>query len=190
MRNRSTPVRWALAYAGALLGLAPPAALRKLAVTVGDPIPYGIALPEDARIEEVPGLLSARTDELAVIVAATDMLEGERSPLAVPEAESRRILTSMIMGSDSLLFALLDEQFRSRKLKLHDVARGNGTLGGQRAACVRGRFEERDVAGWLDIHATVKDGILFMLAFTVRSGDFASHEHLLARIRGSFTLPG
>ncbi len=185
MRIHSTPVRSALALAGALFGVA----VGKLVVRVGRPIPYRIALPEDAEVAEEPGLLSARTESLFVIVVATDMLEGEENPLPVSEAESRRILTSIIMGSDALLFALLDEEFRRRKLDLRDVVRGIRSLGGQRAACVRGRVHERGVEGWLDIYATVKNGIMYILAFTALGGDLASHEPLVARIRDSFVLP-
>jgi hypothetical protein len=189
MLKRSTSVRSALSFACTLLGVAPAAAARKLVARTGDPIRYRIGLPEEAEIEERPGLLAAQTGNLSVIVVATDMLEGEQNPLPLPEAESRRILTSIIMGSDALLFALLDEEFRRRKLELGNVVRGIGTLGGQRSACVRGRFEERGVEGWLDMHATVKGGIMYMLAFTVLSDDLAPHEALLARIHDSFALP-
>jgi hypothetical protein len=189
MLNRSNRMRSALSFAGTLLGVAPATAGRKLIVRAGDPIPYRIALPENAEIEVRPGLLAAQSGNLSVIVVATDMLEGEQNPLPVPEAESRRILTNIIMGSDALLFALLDEEFRRRELELGNVVRGIGSLGGQRSACVRGRFEERGVEGWLDMHATVRDGIMYMLAFTVLSDDLAPREALLARIRDSFVLP-
>lgn len=189
MLKRSTSVRSALAFAGALFGVAPAAAAPKLVGRAGDPIPYLIDLPEEAEIEARQGLLAAQSGNLSVIVVATDMLEGEQNPLPLPEAESRRILTSIIMGSDALLFALLDEEFRRRKLELGNVIRGIGTLGGQRSACVRGRFEERGVEGWLDMHATVKDGIMYMLAFTVIRGDPGAHEPIIARIRDSFVLP-
>ncbi|HEY0017790.1 MAG TPA: hypothetical protein VGC13_15865 [Longimicrobium sp.] len=188
MSNRSTAVRSALAFAGALFGVVP-APARTLVAREGDPVPYRIALPEEAEIETESGLLSARTEDLVVAVVATDMLEGEENPLPVSEPESRRILTSIIMGSDALLFALLDEELRRRKPEFEEVVRGIGMLGGQRAACVRGRVEERGVASWLDIHATVKDGILYMLAFTILGGDVAPHRPLLARIRESFVLP-
>lgn len=189
MLKRSTSVRSALAFAGALLGVAPVGAARRLVARTGDPVPYRIALPQGAEIETGPGLLAAQCGNLSVIVVATDMLEGEQNPLPLPEAESRRILTNIIMGSDALLFALLDEEFRRRNLELGNVVRGIGMLGGQRSACVRGRFEERGVEGWLDMHATVKDGIMYMLAFTVLTGGLASHEALIARIRNSFVLP-
>jgi hypothetical protein len=182
-------MRSALAFVGALLGLASWVAARKLAVRKGDPIPFRIALPPEAQVESRPGLLSAQTGNLSVIVVATDMLEGEQNPLALPEAESRRILTNIIMGSDALLFALLDEEFRRRTLELGNAVRGIGTLGGQRSACVRGRFAERGLEGWLEMHATVKDGIMYMLAFTVVRGDPGAHEPIIARIRESFVLP-
>lgn len=189
MLNRSNRMRSALSFARTLLRAVPAAAARKLVVRTGNPIPYRIALPEEAEIECRPGLLAAQTGNLAVIVVATDMLEGEPNPLPVPEAGSRRILTNIIMGSDALLFALLDEEFRRRKLELGNVMRGIGRLGGQRSACVRGRFEERGVEGWLDMHATVRDGIMYMLAFTVVRGEPGAHEPIIARIRDSFVLP-
>lgn len=189
MLNRSTSVRSALAFAGSLFGVAPSAAARKLVARTGDPIPYRIDLPEEAEIEERTGMLAAQSGNLTVIVVATDMLEGEQNPLPLPEAGSRRILTNIIMGSDALLFALLDEELRRRKLELGSMVRGIGTLGGQRAACVRGRFEERGVEGWLDVHATVRDGIMYTLAFTVVRGDPGAHQPAIARIRESFVLP-
>ena len=189
MLKRSPSVRSVLAFAGALLGVAPAAAARKLVVRVGDPIPYRIALPEEAEIERRRGLLAAQSGNLSIIAAATDMLEGEPNPLPLAEAESRRILTSIIMGSDALLFALLDEEFRRRKLQLGNVVRGIGTLGGQRSACVRGRLEQRGEEGWLDMHATVEDGIMYMLAFKVVRGDPGPHDPIIARIRDSFALP-
>jgi hypothetical protein len=188
MRYSSTPVRSALALAGALLGVAP--AGRKLVVRVGAPIPFHIALPQDAEIEAGPGLLSTRIGELLVVAVAKDMMEDQATPAPGRGDFSRRVLTSMIMGSDALLFALLDEELDRRKLGLGNVVRGIGLLGGKRAACVRGCFEERGAKCWLDMHATVKDGIMYMLAFTVLRGGLEPHEALLRRIHHSFELPG
>jgi hypothetical protein len=187
MPTRSTPVRSALARAGALLGVAPPA--RKMAVLVGHPIPYRVALPVRARIEDAAGLLVARAGDLAVVVVARDMLAAEETPAPVSGTVPRRILTSMIMGSDALLFALLAEELRGRELELESMVRGTGTLGGQRAVCIQGRFTEHGAGGWIDIHGTVRDGILYVLAFTWSRADPRAHEHLLARIRDSFALP-
>lgn len=189
MRNPPPSVRSALAFAGALFGAASAAAGAKLVVRVGDPVPFRIALPERGEIEVGPGVLATRTDAFSVIAVATDMLECKESALPAVHAASRRILTNMVMGSDALLFALLDEEFRRRKLELGDVVRGIGSLGGERAACVRGRFQERGVESWLDMHATVKDGIMYMLAFTVYGADHKPYEPLFTRIRDSFVLP-
>lgn len=188
MRKHSTRVRSALSLAGALFGVAPAAAARKFVARTGHPIPFRVELPEDAEIEEGPGLLSARTRDLSIVAAATDMLAGEAHPQTIPEAGSRRILTSLVMGSDALLFGVLEEELQTRKLKLEEVVRGIGTLGGQRAACLQGSFEEHGVRGWLDIHATVKDGILYLLAFAVAGGP-GSPPPLFTRIRESFVLP-
>lgn len=56
------------------------------------------------------------------------------------------------MGSDALLFALLEEELRTRKLRMEGVVRGIGTLGGQRAACIQGELEACGVRCWLDVH--------------------------------------
>ena len=188
MRSHSPAVRSVLALAAALFGVAP--AARRLVPRAAHPIPYRIGLPEGAEIEEANGLLSARIDHLSVLVVATDMLQCSEGPLPVLEAESRRILTNIIMGSDLLLFALLDEELRSRGLELEQVVRGIGTLGRRRAARVRGRFGKRGVTACADIHATVKDGILYMLAFTEPGLECGSRGALLAGIRDSFVLPG
>jgi hypothetical protein len=187
MPLHSTRVRSVLAFAGALLGMTPGGP--KLVVRTGNPVPFRIALPKDAEIEAGPGLLSTRIGELAIIAVAKDLMEDQSSPLPERKDFSRRILTSMIMGSDALLFALLDEELGRRKLELGRVVRGIGLLGGKRAACVRGRFEDGQSGGWLDMHATVKDGIMYMLAFTVVRGGLEPHEALLQRIHGSFVLP-
>lgn len=167
MHYPSTRRRSVLSLASALAGVAQAAPARKLVMRVGDPIPYRISLPQGAEIETGPGLLAARTRDLSIVVVATDMLAGEVDPLSMPEAGSRRLLTSLVMGSDPLLFGLLDEELKSRRLQLKGVVRGIGTLGGQRAACIQGVFGARDIRSWLDIHGTVKDGVLYMLAFAV-----------------------
>lgn len=187
MPIRSTPVRSALARAGALLGAAP--AARKLAIRVGHPIPYRVALPARARTEEDAGLLVARAGDLVILVVARDMLAREDQP-PPSETEPRRILTNMVMGSDALLFGVLAEELRSRELELENVVQSTGTLGGQRAVCVLGRFREHGPEGWIEIHGTVKDGVLYVLAFTGPGVDSGGQEALLARIRGSFVLAG
>ena len=188
MPTRSTPVRSALARAGALLGVA--SAAHKLAVRVGHPIPYHVALPVRACIEEdAAGLLVARAGALVVLVVARDMLARDGNPPPVPGTAPRRILTSIIMGSDALLFGVLAEEFRSRELELENVVQGTGTLDGERAVCVQGRFDEHGPGGWMEICGTVKDGVLYVLAFTGPGADLRAHEPLRARIRESFVLP-
>lgn len=189
MLKRSQRVRSALTLAGALLGVAPAGGARKLVARVGHPIPYRIDLPAGAEIESGPGLLSARTRELSVVVVASDVLAGQADPPPASEAGSRRILTSLVMGCDALLFALLEEELGSRKLQLGDMVRGIGTLGGQRAACIQGRIEAHGARSWLDIHGTVQDGVLYILAFAVSGSDSSAQERLSARIRESFVLP-
>ncbi len=186
MRKHIRPVRTALSLAGSLLGVTP--AARKLTMRVGHPIPFQIGLPEEATIEEAPGLLSARTRDLVVVVVARDLLHDEANPRPVAP-DSRRRLTKMLMESESLLFVLLEEEFRNGNLQLHGAVSRVRALGGQWAARVCGRLGESGRSGCIDIHATVKDGILYMLVFTMSATSPDPHEPLLARIRDSFVLP-
>ena len=188
MPTRSTPVRSALARAGALLGVAPPAP--ELAVIVGHPVPYRVALPVRARMEEDAGMLVARTGSLVVAALARDMLEGEGEPHPALAAGPRRTLTNMIMGSDALLSALLEEEFRSRELAPESVVRGTGLLGRQRAVCLHGRVDEHGAGGWMEIYGTVKDGILYVLAFRGPGANPERYRAMLARVRDSFVLAG
>jgi hypothetical protein len=182
-------MRSALAFIGALLGVASWVAARKLVVRKGESLPFEIALPAEAQIESKPGLLSARIGELTVVAIAKDLMEDQSTPVPERKNLSRRILTSMIMGSDAVLFALLDEELTRRKLELGSVVREIGLLGGKRAACVRGRFEDGGAGGWIDMQATVKDGIMYMLAFTVPGGGPEPHQALVKGIHGSVFLP-
>jgi hypothetical protein len=185
----STPVRSALAFAGALFGFASQAR-RKLVLRTGDPIPFRVALPREAEIVSRPGALSTRMGEVLIVAVAKDMMHGEDDGHVARDSLARRVLDGLIIPSDALLFALLDEELGRRQLELPNAVRGIGTLGRQRAACLRGRFSHGGTAAWLDMHATVKDGIMYMLTFTVLNGDLAPHEPLLARIHESFELPG
>jgi hypothetical protein len=189
MRYPSTPVRSALAFAGALFGFASAPTGRKLAVRTGAPIPFRIALPEEAEVVSGPGVLSTRFGEVLVVAAAKDMMQGEEEGHMARESLARRVLDGFIMRSDPLLYALLDEELVRRQLELPNAVRRIGTLGRQRAACLRSRFSHGGTDAWLEMHATVQDGIMYMLTFTVLSGDLAPHEALLARIHESFELP-
>jgi hypothetical protein len=189
MPIRSTRMRSALAFIGALPGFASWVAARRLVVRKGDPIAFEIGLPAEAQIESTPGLLSARIGELVVVAVAKDLMEDGSTPLPARKDLSRRMLTGMIMGADAVLFALLDEELTRTKLELGSVVREIGLLGGKRAACVRGRFEDGGPGGWIDMRATVKDGIMYMLAFTVPGGGPEPHQALVKRIHGSFFLP-
>ncbi|HEU4881367.1 MAG TPA: hypothetical protein VFT45_03950, partial [Longimicrobium sp.] len=107
MHIRSTPLR-VLALVCALLGGAPAAMAQKLTPMVGAPIGYRVSLPSGAEIEDDGETLTAQTEDVIVFIAAVDLVAAQDEPLPVSDAESRRIVTSMFMGSDSLLFGLMD----------------------------------------------------------------------------------
>lgn len=185
-----------------LVALSPPAlaqsaaspVLTPLTPTVGTPIAYRISLPEGWEITREDDVLSAKEAPLTVVLGAMDLMKGVENPLPVSDMEARRIMTNMIMGSDSLLFALMrdvtkeEEGYRVTGT-LHDIR----SLAGQRAAYLKGRYEEDGEIGWAEAHFTIKDGILYMLMFTLEGGErteaeFAAHAPLFTRIRDSFVL--
>lgn len=175
-------LRSALAYAG----VSP--ARRKLVVRVGDPIPYRVAVPEDAEIETAPGRLSARTWDISVVAFALDAWADEEPPSALG-FPARAFFSVAVMGDDAMLFKLVEEELEIRKLQLEDVVRRIGRLGGQDAAHVRGRYDNGGAQAWVDTYLTVKNGVLYMLSFTVLRGVLNPYDRVLARIHGSFELP-
>lgn len=186
-------LRHAAALFCALLCIAPGAAAQgasaaPLRTLVGDPIPYSIGLPKGWKIENESEMVQAATDGAAVIVGASDLVKNGDHGLPVSDAEARRIFTSMIMGSDSLLFGLVDEGLRIVD-EIQIVEREIQSLGGHRAAVVRGRFAKDGVSGTMEMIVTVDDGILYVLAFLAESDGHARHAPLFVRIRESFTLP-
>ena len=188
-------LRAALSLGIALLGIAPAAAAQAAAsaafsTTLGDPIRYRISLPRDAEIVREDHMLYAVSDNVVIMVTATDMLKGEAPVLHVSDAEARGVITRMIMGSDSILLALLREGIEEsgHGADLLDVRQGITTLGGQRAAQMTARLQEDGGEGWMEMRMTVKDGILYMLMFAVVDDEPAAHEPLFARIRDSFVL--
>ncbi|WP_420129288.1 hypothetical protein [Longimicrobium sp.] len=170
----------------AFAGLAP--ARRKLVVRVGSPIPYRVAVPADAEIQTEPGRLSAKTWDISVVAVALDAM-AEEEPLPASAFGPRRVFTSLVMGDDALLFKLVEEEIAIRRLQLEDVVQTIGLLGGQRAAHLRGRYDDGGAQAWLDMHATVKNGVLYILSFVVLRGVLEPHDTVLARIHESFQLP-
>jgi hypothetical protein len=185
---------FATALLAAVLALAPAVSAQSpasmpLTSTVGTPIAYRIGLPAGWKtFEQEDGMLMVGTERLMIMVGAMDMMEGQENPLPVSEAEARRIMTSMIMGSDSLMFGILNEAAHGQKdAEFRDAVREIRTLGGQRSAFMKGRVIGEET-GWVELNVTVKDGILYLLAFGADDRQFAAHEPLFARIRDSFVL--
>lgn len=179
-----------LALAGALFGLAPAGAAQDLVTTVGDPIAYRVDLPADGvREEDADGLMSVMTDEAFVMVGALDLMEEEGEELPVSDPEARRILTAVFMASDSLLIGLMTQSMLNEGLALQEMVTDIRTLGGERAAYVRGVYREGGEAGWVEMYVTVRDAIMYMLMVGTLGEDDAQLDALGSRIHGSFVLP-
>ena len=193
MRIQSTLLRYALALSAgaALFGLAPAAAGQNLVATVGEPVAFRVSLPEAWDRENEDGMMHVTNEEedFAILVGAMDLVAAQDDPLPIPEQEARRLLTTMIMGSDSLLLHLFQAGFLSdNEVSVTDLEPELGTLGGERAARLSARFEMEGENGWLRFYVTVKDGVMYMLGF-MGKGDFdPGREPLMGRVYESFTL--
>jgi hypothetical protein len=183
---------FAAALTAALFGLAPAAAAQPLTITVGEPIAFQVGLPQDFEVTQEEDMLFAESEDadVMVMVGASDLVAEEGNPLPVSEAESRRIFTSMILGSDSLLLALLNEGIMGAQgVQADEVVQEIRTLAGQRSAYARGPFETDGGTGWFEMHVTMKDGIIYLLAFMVQGKEgLDAHAPLFARIRESLVL--
>lgn len=176
-----------LAMAGGLLALAPAAAAQTLVPLEGLAIPYQLSIPEGWEAEADGEMVYVTGEDMMLVVAASDLMAEEDNPLPVSEKEARRIFTSMIVDSDSLLLGLLDEGFaEGMDQEIMDPVREIRELGGLRAGYLRGRVVVDGEPGWVDVHLTMKDGVMYMLAFMVQSPDVEPFEPLIDRIRASF----
>lgn len=184
----------ALILACALLGMAPAAHAQiqttsSLNPTIGSPIAYRIGLPKGWAVEREDGTLTMSTEGASIFVGAMD-LAAEADHLPVSDAEKRRILTNMFMGSDSLLFSLLEMGMGSAGtgIAVEEATREIRTLGGERAAymTMQCRCETERVR--MDMYVTVKDGIMYALILGAKANAFKRHEPLFANVRDSFTL--
>lgn len=185
------PFILALATAATLFGLAPAAAGQDLAPMVGDPVAFHVSLPDGWAREQDDGMMYVTNadEDFAILVGALDIVAAQEDPLPIPEAEARRLFTTMIMGSDSLLLNLFEAGFLSQtEFPVTDLQQGLGSLGGERAAHLSARFQLEGEEGWFRFHVTMKDGVLYMLGF-MGKGDFdAGREPLMGRIHESFVL--
>jgi hypothetical protein len=173
----------------AMLAPAPGAAAQTLVSRVGDPVPYRIQLPALARISVEGEFLKAEADDFLVVVATIDMMKEDKDPLPVSEAETRRILTNVVLGSDSLLLAIMEESAREQNLEPGDVVTEIRTLGGQRSGWMRGRMMcscGHEVV--IETYVTAKDGIVYMLTFGSHAENAERRAPLIARIHESFAL--
>lgn len=177
----------ALTFAASVTGPAP-AAAQTLVLRVGDPIPYRVDLPAVAMVTTRNHVLRAISANFIVEVSAVDMLpQFDRQALPTSDAEARRVLTSTYTDSDSLLFGLLHQNLRSQNEELVEEAREIRTLGGERSGYLRGRItctcgtELR-----VETHATVKDGIAYILTFVSPVEAAGLNQPVWARIRDSF----
>lgn len=193
---------FAATLAIALLGLAPAAPAQTLVSTVGDPIPYRIDLPENWKVsrEQQPAsfrkggmsnsqVLTATRGRVMVMLVTADLLAEQENPLPVSDAEARRMMTDMVMSSDSLLYGMMRQWnvTPSGEPRLRDAVREIRTLGGQKAAYMRGHVAERGESGEIEMHFTLKDGIMYFLMFAAEGG-LGRNETLFERMRDSLVL--
>jgi hypothetical protein len=180
----------ALLLATVLLGVVPGAAAQALTPLVGDPVPYRVSLPAQAKISGPGDFLIAESGNLAVLIITVDMMEQEGgNRLPISDSEARRAMTNMFMGSDALLLGVLDAAVRNQSAEVTDVVREIRTLGGQRSGYLRGRTEcSCGHPAIIEMHVTVKDGIAYTLMFAAHGEDLEQSEELIARIHESFVL--
>lgn len=184
--------RHAAALLCALLGFAPAACAQDsstvpLQTVVGAPVPFRVGLPKGWRmVPQEHGVMVERHPDVAVFVVAIDLLE---NPDGKPgDAKARRVMTSRILGSDSLLHALLRDVTPEMEGD-SDLTYTIGTLAGQRAGIMRGSYVEEGVPGRFEIRATARDGIGYVAGFAVEGEAYATYEPLFARIRESLVFP-
>jgi hypothetical protein len=181
-----------LAFAPALPAQAAPVST-PLTPHVGSPIAYRVQLPKGWNIQQEGEFLGAATGDAMVAVAASDVMAGEESGLPVGEAEARRIMSNMILGSDSLMFAMLNEMlkgFQEDGSELQDVVREVRTFAGERSGYLSGRsMDLLDKPARVEVHFTIKDGVVYALVFAATEARFAAYQPLFARVRDSFAFP-
>lgn len=195
---------FAAALLGAAIALAHPASAQRapsLLTTVGTPFPYRIELPRNSVIvrggrtvssREVHSLV-ARSGDLVVVVQTVDLMEGDarRAP-GISDAQMRRIMTDMVLSSDSLLHGVMQSAsaLMDKSGEISAPVREIRTLAGQRAAYMSGRVERDGMLLRFEMHLTVQDGIMYVLMTMSPDKRYASHEPLFARIRESLVLGG
>jgi hypothetical protein len=181
---------FAAALVALLFGLAPAAAAQDLVPVVGKPIAYRVSMPAVGwTISTENNVLQVSREDAVIMVSATDLTTLREKPASVSEEDYRRILTQNFMGSDSVMMALMTRVAAKARSLEPDARVEIGTLGGQRAAHVQDRRMQNGEARWHRSYITVKDAIMYMLAFDVPGGNPDAHKDLFERIRQSFVLP-
>ena len=180
--------RLLLLLALTLTGLTP-AGAQPLTAVLGEPVPYGIGVPEGWSTDLDGEVLSLEDpdEETVVMVTAFDLVAAQTRPASMSEAEARRILTERVMSSDSVLLDMLQRNAgRASRYPLSDVTRKIGTLGGEKAGWMSARTRIAGETGWIRNCLTVVDGILYTLIFMGMGEPNPEQESLIARISDSF----
>lgn len=176
---------------GALFALAPAAPAQQLVPVVGAPVAYEVSIPADWEARTEGETLVAGNEEVVLMITTVNLLAGEDGArLSAAELRSRRDRIESLADSDSLLLELATRRLVSdAEYEVSDIAKEIRTLGGTRAAYVRGRLVSDDAAGWFQEHVAVSDGILYIFIFMVQGDALDAHAPLFARIHESFVLP-
>ena len=190
--------RFLLVLACGLLAAAPPAlaqsplASTPLVTHKGSPIAYRIGVPKGWKTGSGEEMMAATSDRALVLVFASDVMGEEGNELPVSEAEARRIMTSVFLGSDSLLFAVMGEILKEAKAddgNLTDVVRDVRTLAGQRAGYLSARGSDfLDEPARLEMYVTVSQGIVYVVAFAAVDAEYEAHRPLFDRVRESLVF--
>lgn len=186
--DTNTLRRSGILLVAALFGAAPAARAQELVPRTGSVVPYQIGLPAGARITDNGESLMARTEDVLISVTAGDLLAPGDARGGPAEVEARRALTNRVMGSDSFLVAVIDQNLAAQNIRLGDRTTEVRTLGGERAMYAAGRFNLEGEPSWMGIYLTVKDGIAYILIIAREGEDEAEFQSFASRVHASFTL--
>jgi hypothetical protein len=191
MRIHTNPLRRPgilILLAAALFGAAPAARAQELVPRTGSLVAYQVGLPAGARITDNGGSLMARTDDVLISVTAGDLLDPANARGGLAEVEARRALTSRVMGSDSVLVAIIDQNLAAQNIRLGDRRTEVRTLGGERAMYAAGRTNLEGEPSWLGMYLTARDGVAYILIIVKVGEDEAEFQSFANRVHASFTL--
>lgn len=159
----------------------------------GATVPFTVQVPDGWNVQEMDGGVLATSGHALVGVYASDVLADQKNTLPVSEAESRRIVTSMILGSDSLLLAMMGKAkdgIMQTALSPVVGAPEISTLGGSRAAFLRTRMDAPTIGSVrVDMYFTMSDGYVIMLFHGAAEDSVAAWQPVFDRVRESLVLP-